>query len=317
MISRRQILAGTAGLATFALGGRAFAQEAPKEFRVGYQKSSGILAAARQHQAFEKALKPLGVESIKWVEFQFGPPLLEALGSGSVDIGTVGDTPPIFAQAAGANLLYVAAAPSTQNATLVPKDSPIRTVADLKGKKVAFAKGSSSHNFIVQALKKGGLTYKDIEPVFLAPADAAAAFASNRVDAWTVWDPYYALAQRRHDARAIITTADGLPSHTFYLANRTLAEKSTPVLVAALGALKGVTAWAAANRDQIAKLTSDLTGVEFEAQKIATDRYPLEFNPVGEAAVRQQQDIADTFFELGLIPKRITVSEIVWSGARA
>ncbi|WP_127088239.1 aliphatic sulfonate ABC transporter substrate-binding protein [Aquabacter cavernae] len=318
MITKRQFLAGSLGAAALAVSARgASAQEVPKEFRVGFQKSSGILVTARQQQALEKHLKPLGVENVKWIEFQFGPPLLEALGSGSVDIGTVGDTPPIFAQAAGANLLYVASAPATQNATLVQKDSPIKTVADLKGKKVAFAKGSSSHNFIVQALKKNGLRYTDIEPVFLAPADAAAAFASNRVDAWTVWDPYYALAQKRHDARAIVTTADGLPSHSFYLANKGLVERSPRTVQGALDALREVTAWAAQNRDKVAALTSELTGVEYEAQKIATDRYPIEFNPVTQTAIRQQQEIADTFLELNLIPRKITVTDIVWSQARA
>jgi sulfonate transport system substrate-binding protein len=318
MLTKRQFLAGTAGAAALAFAHRsAAAQEVLKEFKVGYQKSSGILVAARQQQALEKRLKGLGVDTVRWVEFQFGPPLLEALGSGSVDIGTVGDTPPIFAQAAGANLLYVAAAPATQSATLVPTDSPIKSVADLKGKKVAIAKGSSSHNFTVQALKRAGLSFTDIAPVYLAPADAAAAFASGRVDAWTIWDPYWAIAQKRHDARAIVTTNDGLASHTFYLANKTTATKAPQVLHAALDELKQVTAWAARNRDALAQLTAEVTGVELEAQKIATNRYPIELNPITDAVVRQQQEIADTFLALGLIPKAITVSDIVWSAARA
>ncbi|MFG1357500.1 aliphatic sulfonate ABC transporter substrate-binding protein [Xanthobacter pseudotagetidis] len=317
MLNKRQFLAGSAGAALAFSQRSSFAQETPKEFKVGYQKSSGILVAARQQQVLERRLKGLGVETVRWVEFQFGPPLLEALGSGSVDIGTVGDTPPIFAQAAGANLLYVAAAPATQSATLVPKDSPITKIADLKGRKVAIAKGSSSHNFTVQALKRAGLSFTDIAPVYLAPADAAAAFASGRVDAWTIWDPYWAIAQRRHDARAIVTTNDGLSSHTFYLANKTTATRSPQVLHAVLDELKQVTAWAARNRDELAQLTAEVTGVELEAQKIATNRYPIELNPIADAVVRQQQEIADTFLALGLIPKPITVSDIVWSAARA
>lgn len=113
MISKRQFLAGSLGMATLALtAGRAFSAtpDVPKTFSIGYQKSSGILVTARQHQVLEKRLKELGVEQVRWVEFQFGPPLLEALGAGAVDLGTVGDTPPIFAQAAGAKLVYVASA---------------------------------------------------------------------------------------------------------------------------------------------------------------------------------------------------------------
>lgn len=320
MISKRQFLAGSLGMATLALtAGRAFSAtpDVPKTFSIGYQKSSGILVTARQHQVLEKRLKELGVEQVRWVEFQFGPPLLEALGAGAVDLGTVGDTPPIFAQAAGAKLVYVASAPAGKSATLVPKDSPITRVEELKGKKVAIAKGSSSHNFTVQALKRAGLSFADIEPVYLAPADAAAAFASGRVDAWSIWDPYYAIAETRHGARPIITTADGLDSHTFYLANSTTATRYPQVLQAALDELKGITAWAAQNRDKLAALTSQVTGVELAAQTIATDRYAIELNPISEKVALQQQDIADTFHELGLIPRQINVSEIIWPQARA
>ena len=320
MISKRTFLKGALGASALALSAQqALSQSAPvpREFNVGYQKSSGILVAARRQQVLETRLKALGVENVRWVEFQFGPPLLEALGAGSVDIGTVGDTPPIFAQAAGANLLYVAAAPATQSALLVPKASPIQSVAELKGKKVAIAKGSSSHNFTVQALKRVGLAFADITPVYLTPADAVAAFASGRVDAWTVWDPYYAIAELRHGARPLVTTNDGLESHTFYLANRTTATRSPQVLQAVLEELKKVTAWAASNRDSLAALTAEVTGVELAVQKIATDRYPIELNPLSPKIVRQQQDIADTFFELNLIPKRIDVADIVWSAARS
>ena len=301
MISKRQFLAGAAGAAAFAMSRGALAQEAPKAFSVGYQESRGILVAARRQGTVERRRRGLGVESVRWVEFQFGPPLLEPLSAGAVDIGTVGDTPPIFAQAAGANLLYVASAPATQSATLVPKGSPITKVAELKGRKVAIAKGLMT----------------DIEPVYLAPADAAAAFASGRVDAWTVWDPYYAIAETRHGARPIVTTNDGLASHTFYLANKATATHHPAVLQAALDELRQVTAWAAAHRDELAALTSSRTGVELEGQKFATDRYPIELNPLSEKVVRQQQEIADTFFALGLIPKEITVADIVWSGARS
>lgn len=314
MITKRSFLLGT--LATSLLAATSL-QAAPKEFRIGYQKSSGILVVARQQEALEKRLKTLGVTNVRWVEFQFGPPLLEALSSGAVDIGAVGDAPPILAQSAGANLVYVASAPATQNAILVPKDSPIKTVADLKGKKIAFGKGSSSHNLVVQALKQGGVKYSEIEPAFLAPADAAAAFATNRVDAWAIWDPYYAIAQKRHDARALVTTQNGLGSHSFYLANKSFADANPEVLSAALDELRKVTAWATKNRDKLASVTAEVTGIPFDVQKTAIDRYPLEFNALTEPVLAQQQAIADAFFEIGLIPKKITVRDIVWSAPKS
>ena len=207
VLQTHAVLSGLLGATLLAASLRrsAAARAEPlKEFRVGYQKGSAILVIAKQREVFEKRLKKLGVDNVKWVEFQFGPPLLEALGAGAVDIGVVGDTPPIFAQAAGANLVYVASAPASASAILVPKDSAIKVVADLKGKKVAIAKGSSSHNLTVQALAKDGLSFDDIEPVYLAPADAVAAFATGGVDAWAIWDPYFAIAENKHNARMLV-----------------------------------------------------------------------------------------------------------------
>ena len=176
--------AASALATTFGWSTSAMAQSVPKEVRIGWQKGSAIQIVARKQQVIEQRLKTLGVESVKWVEFQFGPPMLEALGAGVIDLGSVGDTPPIFAQAGGSNLVYAAASPSAPHAALVPKNSPIKTLADLKGKKIAFGKGSSAQNVTIKAL--AGLTIKDVEPTYLSPADATAAFNGGNIDAWTV-----------------------------------------------------------------------------------------------------------------------------------
>lgn len=315
MFTRRTALATLAATASLALAGAAARAEAPARFRVGYQKSASILVVARRQGLLEKRLAGLGVGSVEWVEFQFGPPLLEALGSGAVDIGFVGDTPPIFAQAAGANLVYVASTPSVFSGILVPKDSPIQALADLKGRSVAFAKGSSSHNFTVQALKLAGLGYDEIKPRYLAPADAAAAFASGAVDAWTVWDPYLALGEQRHAARLLVSgdTNPALQSNSFYLANRGFADKHADVLEAALQEIATATEWGAAHRDELAAISSEVTGVDLAAQKVATGRYDISVHPITEAVLAKQQGIADAFFALGLIPKAIDVKTYAWA----
>jgi sulfonate transport system substrate-binding protein len=316
MLKRRHFLSGLMGAAllTGALSlGNARAEDAPGELRIGYQKSSSLFVVARQKQVFEQRLKSLGVDNVRWVEFQFGPPLLEALGAGAIDFGVTGDTPPILAQSAGAGLVYAASSPAVQNAILVPKDSPIKSVADLKGKKVAFGKGSSSHNFTVQALRKGGLAYSDIVPAFLSPADAVAAFTTGSVDAWAVWDPYFAIAESKHNARALVTTADGLDSNSFYLANKDFAERHPNVLKAAVEELSGVAKWASENRDELAKISAEATGIELAAQKAATDRYKIEVRPLSDEVIAQQQSIADTFYDLKLIPNAIKVRDIVWT----
>jgi sulfonate transport system substrate-binding protein len=314
MFSRRGVLASLFATGLIATGLQpAAAADVPKEFRVGYQKGAAILVVAKQREVFEKRLKELGVENVKWVQFQFGPPLLEALGTGAVDIGFVGDTPPIFSQAAKANLVYVGRSPANTSAVVVPKDSPIKSVAELKGKKVAIAKGSSSHNLTIRALKKYGLKFEDIEPVYLPPSDAVAAFTTGKVDAWTVWDPYLAIAEGRHGARIIASTAEKeLSSNDFYLANRTFAEKYPQVLKAALQEIGEVSKWAAANVDQLAKISSEVTGVDLDSYTVAFKRYAIELHPITDDVVAKQQEVADSFTELKLIPGKITVSDYVW-----
>ncbi|PTT82082.1 sulfonate ABC transporter substrate-binding protein, partial [Pelomonas sp. HMWF004] len=157
--------------------------------RIGFQKSASLLTLQKSTGSLEKRLAPLGV-SVKWVEFPAGPQLLEGLNVGAVDVGFVGEAPPIFAQAAGAKFVYIGfdpAAPEAE-AIVVPKDSAIKSVAELKGKKVALNKGSNVHYLLVKALEQAGLKYTDIQPVFLPPADARAAFERGAVDAWVIWD---------------------------------------------------------------------------------------------------------------------------------
>lgn len=197
MLTRR----GTLGLIAGATGAAFLphirrASAATTTLRIGWQKN-GVIALAKSQGALEALLKDRGIE-VRWSEFSSGPPLLEALGAGALDIGPTGDVPPLFAQAAGGNLRYVGTykAAAGGSAILVQKDSPLKTLEDLKGRKVAFKRGSSAHNVTVKALRKAGLTLNDITPVDLAPPDAAAAFRSGSIDAWSIWDPYFAVAEK-------------------------------------------------------------------------------------------------------------------------
>jgi len=200
--NRRQALAAALALAGSAASLPAWAQKNDKVFRIGHQK--GWLSLLKARGTLEKRLTPLGV-SVTWTEFNAGPVQLEALNVGSIDFGDVGEAPPIFAQAAGAPLVYAGATvprPGVE-AVVVPKDSPIRSVADLKGKRVAYNKGSNVQYFLVKLLEKHGLKYSDVQSVFLAPPDARAAFEKGAVDAWVIWDPFLAAAQKTLDARLL------------------------------------------------------------------------------------------------------------------
>lgn len=195
-----------------------------KQLRIGFQKSSVNFAIAKQQKRLEKEFPNA---KITWNEFPAGPQILEALAVGAIDVGVTGDTPPVYAQAANKPFYYIAyeAAKPFASAILVPNHSNIRQIKDLKGKRIALQKGSSSHYLLVQAVKKAGLNWSDIQPIWLAPADARAAFQKGAVDAWAIWDPYYASAQLEDHAR-VLTTGNGLsPNYTFIWPHHSLRNK--------------------------------------------------------------------------------------------
>ncbi|MEG4572618.1 aliphatic sulfonate ABC transporter substrate-binding protein [Microcoleus sp. N3A4] len=186
--------------------------------RIGYQKY-GTLSILKSRGSLEKRLASQST-SVQWLQFPAGPQLLEALNAGSIDFGHTGEAPPIFAQAAGAPLVYVANEPPNPKgeAILVPKDSPIQDVAGLKGKKVVFNKGSNVQYLVVEALTAAGLKYSDIQPIYLPPAEARAAFEQGSVDAWGIWDPFFTVAKRATGAR-VLKDGEGLVANReFYLA---------------------------------------------------------------------------------------------------
>jgi sulfonate transport system substrate-binding protein len=312
-MKRREFLTfslATAAVAAISTGARADAQ--PKEIRIGTQKG-GFFPAVRQRHTVEDAFAPLGID-IKWIDFQFGPPLLEAINVGSVDFGYVGDSPPIFAQAAGARIRYVAAVKQEGNtqAIIVPQDSPIKTLADLKGKRVAFGKGSSAHNLLVAALEKAGLSWSDITPTPLAPADATAAFVKGSVDAWSIWDPYLALAELKENARVIAFDKDVHHPNSFYIAGSEFVE-NYPTVIAQLNrvfASEGI--WAGDHREEVAKAQAEATGVDIGAIRRFVNRSNYRVVPIDAETIASQQAVADRFARIGLIPKSVNVSDIVW-----
>lgn len=300
---------GTAAVAALSSG--ASAETAVKEIRIGYQKN-GVLVIARQQASLENHFKPLGVE-VKWVEFSSGPPMMEAMNVGSVDYGAVGDSPPVFAQAAGAAIVYAAGQPVTNGqGILVPQHSAIRSIADLRGKRVGFTKGSSAHNIVVQTLERAGLTYADITPVYLTPPDAGPAFANGSIDAWSIWDPYFAIGETRQNGRILVNASEITRSNSFYIANRDFARNHGPVLQQIIDVTTSTAKWAEGHRDEVAKSLSAVTGIPLDIQTIAADRSAFAVGPITDDIIATQQGVADRFFRLGLIPKPIAIRDIVW-----
>ncbi|WEX73801.1 aliphatic sulfonate ABC transporter substrate-binding protein [Sinorhizobium numidicum] len=316
MIMRRQTLGliGTAA-AALAMPNVRTAHAAATILRIGWQKN-GVLALAKRTGAIEKRLAARGV-SVTWAEFTSGPPLLEALGLGAVDFGPTGDVPPLFAQAAGRNLLYVGAyrGPSSGSAILVRRDSPIRLLEDLKGKRVAFKRGSSAHNFIVKALRKAGLAITDVEAADLPPPDAAAAFKTGSIDAWAIWDPYYAVAEADPEAR-VLTTAEGIvDSWSFYFGNGAFTTENPEIIADVVDELAKTGARAQSHLDETIAALSEITGVPMEITKTILTRKGADLGrvyPVSDEAVTYQQALADEFFGLEIVPKKLTIADVVW-----
>jgi sulfonate transport system substrate-binding protein len=312
VMKRREFLKLSLGTAAVvALSAPAKAAADVKEIRIGYQKN-GVLVIARQQSSLENHFKPLGVD-VKWVEFSSGPPMMEAMNVGSIDYGAVGDSPPVFAQAAGAAIVYAAGQPITNGqGILVPQNSAIRSVADLKGKRVGFTKGSSAHNVVVRTLEKAGLTYADITPVYLTPPDAGPAFANGSIDAWSIWDPYFAIGETKLNGRVLVNASDITKTNSFYIANRDFARNHEPVLQQIIDVTTSTAKWAEAHRDDVAKSLSAVTGIALDIQTIAANRSAFAVGPITEDIIATQQGVADRFFKLGLIPRQIAIHDIVW-----
>lgn len=287
-----------------------------EQLRIGYQKSAVNLVILKQQGVLEKRFPNT---KVSWIEFPAGPQLLEALSVGALEFGLTGDSPPVFAQAAGKDLYYVGAEPAKpeSSAVLVLQDSPIKTLADLKGKKIALQKGSSAHYLLVRAVEKAGLLWSDIQPIYLTPADARAAFERKSVDAWVIWDPFYAATELALPTR-VITTGVGLSgNNSFYLSSTALANQSPEVVLALFEELSRADRFVQERRPEAIKLIANFSGLDAGVVSLFLKRRPR--SPVGllsAEAAASQQHVADAFARLALIPKSVRVADIVWRFAR-
>jgi aliphatic sulfonates family ABC transporter substrate-binding protein len=305
-INRRHLLA--AALAMPAITARA---ATAKTLRVGFQKGEPVLMAAKANNDLETLLGPKGI-SVEWIEFQFGPPMLEAMRVGSIDIGAVGDTPPIFAQAAHGDLLYVAANSGAPQSILLPAGSKIQTLADLKGKKLAFGRGSSAHNFTLMVLEKAGLRYDEIEPLYLGPADAGAAFERGAIEAWSIWEPYTSLFATRPGVRTLTTNKEIGEQFGYFMGNGPFVRANPGLTATVVQAFTATAERANAHHEEVAAVLAGSTGIKQDVWTRALERDPFQLQPMNDDLARGQQKVADRFRAVGLVPMDIKVSDIVW-----
>ena len=278
---------------------------------IGYQKY-GLLPIIKARGDLDKALKEKGV-NVKWIEFPAGPQLLEGLNVGSVSFGEAGEAPPIFAQAANSNLVYIANQPAAPlaEALIVPKDSTIQSVQDLKGKKVVLNKGSNVHYLLLKVLEANKLKLDDIEVVYLPPADARAAFEKGAVDAWVIWDPFFAAAEKQLGAKVIATGQNVVKNHQFYLADRKFAEQNPEVLKTVVNELNTTTQWVSQNQADAAQLLEKPTGLSLDILNTSISRMGFGVTPISAEVAREQQFVADAFYQQKLIPNKINIQAAI------
>ncbi len=278
---------------------------------IGFQKY-GLLPVIKARGSLETALEKQHVK-VKWVEFTAGPQLLEGLNVGSVSLGEVGEAPPIFAQAANANLVYVANQPAmpTAEALIVQKDSPIQSIKDLKGKRVALNKGSNVHYLLLKLLEANNLKLDDIQVVYLPPADARAAFEKGAVDAWVIWDPFFAAAEQQIGARVIANGENLVKNYQFYMADRKFAEQNPEVVKAVINELNVAADWMTKNQDEAAKILEKPTGLDASILKTSIGRMNLGVQPISNQVATQQQYVADAFYNQKLIPNKINIQAAI------
>ena len=283
-----------------------------KVLRMGYQSSGDVL---RARKVLEKRLTPLGI-TVKWSKFTAGPQLLEAMNVGSLDVGAVGETPPIFAQATGIPFVYIASTrPGTGEGTaiVVPKDSPIKTVADLKGKSLAFQRATASQYFVVKALQEAGLKLSDVKYINLISPETRAAILRRSIDAGVLSDPQLAAFQRTVGVRILrdgkgITTQGG-----YYLAASQFVKDNPDLVKILLEEINNVGKWAEAHPRDVAEIIATDAKLDLTTLETTVKRRRYTLRPMTDGILSRQQEIADLFYEQKFISKKINVKDVALS----
>ncbi|HLO87129.1 MAG TPA: aliphatic sulfonate ABC transporter substrate-binding protein [Nostocaceae cyanobacterium] len=285
-------------------------QTQPQVVRIVRAKQLTGLAVLEKQGNLEKRLEPLGFK-VEWPEFAAGPQQLEALNAGGLDIASTAESPPVFSQAAGAKLVYLATTGSSGKAVslLVPANSPVKTIADLKGKKVAFQKASIGHYLLVKALESARLKLDDVQSTFLPPPDANVAFSQGKIDAWFIWEPFVTRAIQNKTGRVLLDGGNLRDTGNFISTNREFYQAHPDVIKIFLEELEKAEIWIKNNKQEAAKLLAPVTQLDITTLEIMHEKYDYGLRPITEKTIQKQQEVADKWYSLGQIPKQVNVRD--------
>lgn len=299
-------------------GSQAAADSKPKEkvtVNIGVQGKTGILVYARENGFFEKAFAAVGAE-VKWSEFASGPPHFEALASGRLDFGSVGGTPLISGQSGGVDFKAIAVTGDGKqgNMIVIPKNSPIKELKDLKGKKVAVAKGSSAYNFLYMAIAKAGLKGDDIKVIQLQPDEARPALDSGAIDAWSIWDPYATIAVFQTGAKILVSGEDlNINAPSFLIARTKFTQEHPDLTVLFLKTYEEVRKYYLDHQDEVAD--GFVKSQKLDKEIIVTvlkNSFPLLL-PITPEFAKAHQEQADFLYSVGAINKKLDTSQVLES----
>lgn len=285
-----------------------------KVLRLGYQQAGDLV---RVTGVLEKRLEPLGIK-VEWAQFAQGPQLMEAMNVGKIDLGSVGETPPIFAQAAGADIVYVVGTKRTPTSgrssiIAVPPESSIQKVEDIKGQEVVFQKASASHYFILRALQEVGLKISDIKIRSMPNVEARGAFIEGKIPVWVSGDPHYALAEKLGRIR-VIKTAEGLDSPGgYYIGGRKFAEENPGLLKIVIEEIDKIEQWASNHRQETAKLIAPEQKLDLDVAEKVISRRTLGRRAISPELIKEQQRVADLFYQNGILPTPVDISKALLS----
>lgn len=278
--------------------------------RIGYQRGN-TLNILKEHGNLDEALSKEGYK-IEWKVFPTGTVLLEALNTNNIDFGHASDGNAVFMQAGGHPLHYVASeAPYPNGVALVVKaDSDIKTVEDLKGKTIGVTKGGNQHYLLLVALEKAGISLDEVEIRFYKDAaEGLSAFTTDQFDVYGTWDPYLAIVENKVETRTIVNGSDLTENRTFYFASEEFLAEKSDVIKVILEELQNSNQWANENKTEVSEILSAELGLEIEPIQQANDRRTFGVEKIDEAIITSQQQLADTFFEAGLLETEVSVEE--------
>jgi sulfonate transport system substrate-binding protein len=242
---------------------------------------------------------------IAFSTFTSGPPQIEAATAGKIDFAITGNSPPIFGAASNAKVKVVSAYDGGGNGDqiVVHADSPIQSIADLRGKRIAVGKGSSAHGHILGQLEKAGLSTSDVTLVFLQPADALSAFTQRQADAWAIWDPYTAQTAAQVPVRSIGYARDVTNGNWFGIASdQALADpKRNTALADLLVRYEKAARWAKDNPQKWAQSYAAAVGLDVKVAEVVQGRSLRLPTELDDQIVASEQKLADLFAASGQI----------------